>query len=87
MVNIAYLMILRTGGVDKLVEQWEDMQVWQNTCQAFNYQLSKPYIRYHIRKKATLAANKYGASEKYTQETDTQVNNTDTLQALECEAM
>ena len=26
-VNIAYLLILKTGGMEKSYEQWEDMQV------------------------------------------------------------
>ena len=26
-VNMVYLMILRTGGMEKSCEQWEDMQV------------------------------------------------------------
>ena len=34
-VNIAYLLILRTGGMEKSCEQWEDMQVGLKTWQAF----------------------------------------------------
>ena len=30
-VNIAYLLILRTGGMEKACEQWEDMQVGLKT--------------------------------------------------------
>ena len=34
-VNIANLLILRTGGMVKACEQWEDMQVGLKTWQAF----------------------------------------------------
>ena len=34
-VNIVYLLILRTGGKEKSREQWEDMQVGMKTWQAF----------------------------------------------------
>ena len=30
-VNIAYLLILRTGGMEKACEQWEGIQVGQRT--------------------------------------------------------
>ena len=33
--NIAYLLIIRTGGMEKPCEQWEDMQVEKKTWQAF----------------------------------------------------
>ena len=35
MVNIAYLLILRTRGMEKSCEQGEDMQVGLKTWQAF----------------------------------------------------
>ena len=44
-------------------------------------------MRYQIHKKATSASHGYGASENHTQETEAQVNTTDALQALACEAM
>ena len=34
-VNIAHMLILRTGGMEKSCEQWEDMQVGLKTWQAF----------------------------------------------------
>ena len=33
--NIAYLMILRIGGMGKDCEQWEEMKVGQNIWKAF----------------------------------------------------
>ena len=30
-IKIAYVMISRTGGMEKACEQWEDMQVWLKT--------------------------------------------------------
>ena len=59
-VNIAYLLILRTGGVENACEQWEEMQVGLKTWQAFKDHFSQAYRRYHIRKKATAAAHGYG---------------------------
>ena len=69
-VNIAYLLILRTGGMKKACEQWEDMQVGLKTWQAFKYHFAQAYRRYQIRKKATAAAHGYGASANHTQETE-----------------
>ena len=40
-VNIAYLLILRTGGMEKSCEQWEDMQVGLKTWQAFKYHFAQ----------------------------------------------
>ena len=34
-VNVAYLLILSTGGIEKACEQWEDMQVGLKTWLAF----------------------------------------------------
>ena len=39
-VNIAYLLILRTGGMEKAYEQWEDMQVGLKTGQYFKDHLA-----------------------------------------------
>ena len=50
-VNIAYLLILRTGGMEKACEQWEDMQVGMKTWQAFNYHFTQAYWRYQICKR------------------------------------
>ena len=61
-VNIAYLLILRTRGTRKSCEQWEDMQVGLKTWQAFKDHFSQAYRRYQIFKKATAAAHGYGAS-------------------------
>ena len=35
MVNITYLLILRTGGMKKTCEKWEDLQVGLKNWQAF----------------------------------------------------
>ena len=78
----AYLMILRTGGMEKSCEQWEEMKLGLKTWQAFKDNFSQAYRRYQIRKKATAAAHGYGKSENNTQETEHQVNVADALQAL-----
>ena len=82
MVIIAYLLILRKGGMEKVCEQWEYMQVGLKIWQAFKDHFTQACRRYHIRKKATAAALWYGASENHRQETETQVNTADALQAL-----
>ena len=87
MVNIAYLLILGTGGMEKACERWENMQVVPKIWQAFKDHFVQTYRRYHICKKATEAAHGYGASENNTQETEAQVNTADALQALVCAAM
>ena len=69
MVNIAYLLILRTGGMEKSCEQWEDMQVGLKTWQAFKDHFTQAYRHYQIRKKATASTHGYGESENHTQET------------------
>ena len=46
MVNIAYLLILRKGGMEKLYEQWEDIQVRLKTWQAFKDHFAQAYICY-----------------------------------------
>ena len=61
-VNIAYLLILRTGGMEKSCEQWEEMQVGLKNWQAFKDHFAKAYRRYHIRKKSTAAAHGYEES-------------------------
>ena len=66
-VNIAYLLIPRTGGMEKFYEQWEDMQVGLKIWQAFKDHLSQSYMRYNICKKATSAAHGYGSSSNHTQ--------------------
>ena len=81
-VNISYLLVLRTGGTEKVCEQWEDMKVRLKIWQAFKDHLAQAYRRYLIRKKSIAAAYGYGASENHTQETEAQVNTSDTLQAL-----
>ena len=86
-VNITYLLILRTGGMEKYCEQWEDMQVGLKTWKYFKDHFSQAYMGYQIRKKSTAAANGYGASENHTQETDSQVNTVNALQALACAEM
>ena len=86
-VNIAYLLILRIGGMEKACEQWEDMQVGLKTCQYFKDHFAQAYRRYQIRKKGTAASHGYGESENHTQETEAQVNTADVLQALACAAM
>ena len=45
-VNIAYLMILRIGGMEKACEPWEDMQVGLKTWQAFKDHFAQAYRRY-----------------------------------------
>ena len=50
-VNIAYLLILRTGGIEKSCEQWEYMQVVLKTWQAFKDHFTQAYRRYQIRNK------------------------------------
>ena len=47
-VNIVYLLILRTGGTEKACKQWEDMQVGLKTWQAFKDHFAQAYRRYHI---------------------------------------
>ena len=86
-VNIAYLLILRTGRMEKACEQWQDMQVGMKTWQAFKDHFAKAYRRYQICKKATAAAHGYGASENHTEETESQFNTADGRQALACVPM
>ena len=86
-VNIAYLLILSTVGMEKSCEQWEDIRVGLKTWQAFKCHFAQAYRRYQIRKKATAAAHGFGASANHTQETESQVNTADALQALACAAM
>ena len=62
-VNIAYLLILRTGGMGKSCEQWEDVKVGLQTCQGFKDRFLLAYRHYQIYKKAPAAAHGYGDSE------------------------
>ena len=87
MVNIAYLLILNTGGMEKSCERWEDMQIRLKTWQDFKDHFSQAYRRYQIHKKSTAAAHGYVASANHTQETESQVNTVDALQSLACAAM
>ena len=86
-VNMAYLLILRTGGMEKACEQWEDMQVGLKTWQAFKDHFAQAYRRYQIRNKATAEDHGYGELENHAQDTEAQVNTTNALQALVCAAM
>ena len=86
-VDIAYLMILRTGGIEKPCEQREDMQVGLKIWQDFKYHFTQTYRRYHIHKKATSAAHGYGVSINHIQEKEAQVNTVDVLQEIACAAM
>ena len=86
MVNIAYLMILKTVETEKACEQWEDMHVGLKIWQSFKDHFAQAYMSYQIRKKATAATHRYGASENHTHETEAQVNNVDVLQELTCAA-
>ena len=86
-VNIAYLLILRTGEMKKSCEQCEDIQVWLKTWHVFKDHFTQAYRRYYISKKSTAAAHGYGASTNNTQESEAQVNTADALQALACAAM
>ena len=82
--NIAYLLILRTGEMEKSSKQWEVIQVDLKTWQDFKETFSQAYRRYQIRKKATSAAHGYGATENHTHKTEAQLNTTYALHALVC---
>ena len=56
-VNIAYLLILKTGGMEKSCEQWEDMQVGLKTWQDFKDHFLQAYRRYKIRKNITAVSH------------------------------
>ena len=71
----------------KACEQWEDIQVGLKTWQAFKDHFAQAYRRYHIRKKATTETHGYGVSANHLQDTETQVNTIDALQALACVSM
>ena len=86
-VNIAYLLIISTGGMEKSCKQWENIKVGLKPWQAFKDHLSQSYNRYQIRKNATSSAHGYGASAINTQEKDYKVNTADALQALVCASM
>ena len=59
-VNITYLMIIRTVGMEKFCEQLEDMQVGQKTWQAFKESFSQACSHCQFRKKTTAASHGYG---------------------------
>ena len=84
LVNIAYLLVLRTVGMEKACEKWEDMQVGLETWKAFKDHFAQAKRRYQNLKKASAVAHGYGASKNHTQKTEAQVNTVDTLQALAC---
>ena len=86
-VNTAYVLILRTGGMEKSCEKWKYMQVGLKTWQAFKDHFAQAYRRYQIRKEATAAVHGYGASANHIQETEAQVITVDALQSLACAAM
>ena len=73
--------------MEKVCEQWEDMQVGLKNWQAFKYQFSQAYKWYQIRKKASAAANGYWASENHAQEIESQLNTAYSLQAITCTEM
>ena len=73
--------------MEKSCEQWEYIQVGIKTWQDFKGHFSQAYMRYHIRKKATVAAHRCVEEANHTQETDAQVNNAELLQSLACAAM
>ena len=83
-VNIAYLLILRTGGTKKACEHWEDMQVGLETWQAFKNHFAQTLTCYQIRKKATASDHGYEASANHTHETEAQFKTKDEVQALVC---
>ena len=66
-VNIAYLLILRTIDMEKSCEQWEDMHIGQKNWQAFKYHFAQAYRHCQTRKKAIAAAHGYGASSNHVQ--------------------
>ena len=72
--NIAYLLIFRTGGIEKACEQWKDMQVGLKAWKDFKDHFTQAYRRYQIHKKATGASNGYGVSEYHKQGTEAQEN-------------
>ena len=51
-VNIAYLLILRKGWMEKSCEQWDDMHVGLKTWQSLKDHFSQSYRRYQIHNKA-----------------------------------
>ena len=73
-INIAYLLILSTGRVEKECEQWEDMQVGLKTWQVFKDHFEQACRRYKILIKATAVAHEYGESSNHTQDTEAQFN-------------
>ena len=50
-VNISYLLILRTGGMVKACGNWEDIMVVQKNWHTFKDHFEKSYKRYQICKK------------------------------------
>ena len=70
-INIAYLLILSTGGMEKPCEKCEYIMVVQRNCQTFNDHFVQEYKCYQIHKKERSSDHGYGSSEKRAQETDT----------------
>ena len=66
-VNIAYLMILWTGGMEEAYEQWEEMKVGLKIWQSFKDHISQAYRCHRICKKVIAAAYGYVASDNHTQ--------------------
>ena len=62
-VNIANLLILRKGRMQKACVQWEYMQVGLKTWQGFKEHFSQAYRRYRIHKKVTVAAHGYSMQQ------------------------
>ena len=59
-VNIAYLLILKTWGMKKSYEKYKHKQVGQNNWQTFNDHVLQAYRQYQICKNTTASAHWYG---------------------------
>ena len=86
-VTIAYLMIIRTGGIKKTVNSGKTSRFDCKNGRILKYHFSQAYRRYQIRKKATAAAHGSGESTNHTQEIEAQFNTEDVLQPIACAAM
>ena len=73
--------------MEKACDQWEEMQVGQNTWQAFKNHFTQSYRCYYIQKKPRASAHGYGVTENHAQKIDSQMMTTDALQALENETI
>ena len=65
--------------MEKVCEQWEEIMVGQNTCQALKNHFMQAYRWYQIHKKSTAAAHGYGAAANHVQEADYQIVTADAL--------